>query len=273
MPPLVIHRRDALNTGDMSSCPAQYFTWLKDAEVIDIVDVRQYDLTDRDVILGGGGLFYDPFAPFLKHILMSHTRSLTLWGIGRNHHEEHGHLRDPDGFCRPELTQKIIDKADMVGIRDQRLDPKWVPCPSVFHYSFQHNLFSDSGRGILALQHREERFHFPVDPAWKQFTMSGNMRDILTAIDEAEVVLSSSYHGCLWASWMGKKVIAVDGFSQKFRTGLPESVANLRSSDLSDLDSVLSSITPQDRLLEQAKMRGFAFAFDVAKLVGMSHLA
>lgn len=266
-PPVIIHRRDALNAGDMASNPAQYFRWLDDAVVLDIVDIMKYDLTGCDVILGGGGMFYDPFMHLLKYLSQQPMKSLTLWGIGRNHHAEHGEIDDLD-YSQPEVVKALIEKADLVGLRDCRIHPDWVPCPSVHHMMFDIKENGPKPVGtVLAYQHREDRFSFQAPDGSHSIKSQGSLFDILREIEEHEIVISSSYHGCLWATMLGCKTLSIDGFSQKFRTGLPDSVVPITSSDLKDLDSILDSISPNETFMRDARMRSFKFATEVKHLL------
>jgi len=265
---LIIHRRDKENAGDMASSPKQYFSWLGDWDEIDIVDVGYLSLDDRHIILGGGGLFYPDFEPYLQIILDSNPKSLTIWGIGRNRHG------DDSNKIYPDIGQALIDKADLVGLRDCRIEPDWVPCPSVHHLMFDiaddHTIRSKESGGILAFQHRESRFAFKHPSDWESIKSQGNLWDLLRSIEAAELVCSSSYHGCLWATLFGRKTMAVDTFSQKFSTGLPESVKLISSAELSieDPEMLLGSISANLTFKREARLRSFAFASKVRKLVG-----
>jgi len=268
----IIHRRDNDNAGDMASNPKLYFPkWLKDFKTIDIVDVQWVNLRNADVILGGGGLLYDDFAPFMKHLIQSDLKSLTLWGIGRNRH-------GVDDDSLPSFGQALIDKADLVGIRDCRIDPKWVPCVSIMHPLFDRDATSMVKRStfneVLAVQHREDRFRFSYPnrpPDWNEVKMQGPVADIIREIVASEIVLSSSYHGALWGVCAGTKVAAVNGFSQKFQTGLPDSVLVLDSLELNlsteHKQKILDSICPNDDYLRLARTRTLSFAAKVRKLV------
>jgi len=266
----IIHRRDRENAGDMASNPKHYFKgWLDEFKVIDIVDVEWANLDGSHVILGGGGLLYDDFTPFMHMIIKSNLKSLTLWGIGRNRH----HIND-NSF--PSFADALFEKADLIGLRDCQLHPDWVPCVSVMHPLFRNDAFwrrAGDGEGVLACQHREDRFRFDYPPAddWHEMKMQGRPTLIIEEIIKSDVVVSSSYHGALWGLCAGKRVCAVDGFSQKFRTGLPDSVRLLSSLELNQgrklRTAILNSIQPTPEWIQEAQMRTIAFASKVQKLL------
>jgi hypothetical protein len=244
----------------MASSPKRYFDWLDSSWAeLDIVNVQKYDLTNRHIILGGGGLFYDDFSPFLNHILKSSPTSLTLWGIGRNRHGA-----DDDGLYPNPIATALIEKADLVGLRDCRIEFDWVPCPSIHHPMFDN---SKSGKGKLAFQHRESRFTFEHPKDWQSVSSQGDLTALLQFIDDADCVASSSYHGCLWATLFGRKVISVNGFSQKFHTGLPDSVLLTTSDKLTD--NSFDSVNRNESFLAECRERSFEFSERVRELVSV----
>jgi len=202
----------------MATCPANYFSWLDDAEVIDIYDVAEHDLSGRDVIVGGGGLLHPPFEPFLQYILDSDTRHLVMWGVGRNAHNI------DDVLIRPKAARELIDKADLVGLRDSVLDDEWVPCPSVHHPVFKQywgNGHVQPEVEIVVLLHAQselEVWHKPYKNL--HLRMDKDIDTTLQFILKGATVVSSSYHGCLWAKWLQREVIVANSFSQKFKWGL-----------------------------------------------------
>ena len=255
---LIIHRADRLNAGDMASSPKRYFDWLDSSwSELDIVNVQKYNLTNRHIILGGGGLFYDDFSPFLNHILKSSPASLTLWGIGRNRHGAYD-----DGLYPNPIATALIEKADLVGLRDCRIESDWVPCPSIHHPMFDN---PKSGEGKLAFQHRESRFAFEHPKDWHSVASQGVLEPLLQSIENADCVASSSYHGCLWATLFGCRLSGVDGFSQKFHTGLPDSVLLTTSDELTN-DS-FDSVKRNESFLSEGRKRSLEFSERVKKLV------
>lgn len=210
----IIHRRDRHNAGDMASNPQLYFDWLNDWQVIDIAGLNWFDLTDAHVILGGGGLLYDDFSPFMYQIIGSKLKSLTLWGIGRNRHGR-------DDTDLPRFAEQLFEKADLIGLRDCMIEDDWIPCPSVMHPLFD---VQRQPSGKIAVQHREERFRWNAPADFLEVKMKGDIGTLIDEIASAEIVMSSSYHGALWGLCAGAKVCSVNGFSQKFKHGLPHTV-------------------------------------------------
>jgi hypothetical protein len=267
----IIHRRDRENVGDMASNPRLYFSWLKEWNCVDIVDVEWCDFKDANVILGGGGLLYDDFTPFINHIISNKSngniRNLIVWGIGRNRHG----LSDDS---LPSFGEALFEVADLVGLRDCQVNPDWVPCPSVMHPAFEPTNIQISNHEVMVCQHREDRFRFDYPQGlddWSELKMNGRITDIINEIKASDHVLSSSYHGALWGVCAGAKVAAVNGFSQKFHTGLPDSVRLLDSLELNQgkrlREAILKSIQVNPDWLAQARMRTISFANDVQKLL------
>ena len=202
----------------MASCPKLYYDWLANAEVIDILDIHNHNLSGRSVILGGGGLFHPPFEPFLQYILDSDTKHLVLWGVGRNAHDIN------DVLIRPPCGKDLIAKADLVGIRDSVIEEEWCPCPSVMNPIFKNNWgneYQEPEHDKVVLLHTQRDLEV-WDQPYKNLHMRMDqpMNVILNFILKGKTVLSSSYHGCLWAEWLNREVIVGNPFSQKFTWGL-----------------------------------------------------
>ena len=216
---MIIHRADPFNTGDLASNPALYNSFLSDAKVVDIESTTWlWQMKDRDVILGGGGLLYAPWSPVIESLISAPWKSLTLWGIGMNQH-----INEPTPWDKrfPEVIDELIEVADLVGLRDMQTTEDWVPCASVAHPFFSENSHF-AVHPTVAYQHREARFQFPTN--LPSIAADAPLTDCLNHIASGEQVASSSYHGCLWAAMLERQTIAVNPFSTKFKTGLPESV-------------------------------------------------
>jgi len=215
---VIIHRKDPLNTGDLTSNPALYHDFLSDAKVFDITSsLWQWKVKDQNVILGGGGMLYAPWSPMLKSLIDAPWKSLTLWGIGSNNH-----IREstPWDSSFAEVVDELVGAANLVGLRDMQLTNEWVPCASVAHQFFSD--VPEPTHDRVAYQHREERFQFNTD--LPSIAADSPLDDCLNHIASGRQVASSSYHGCLWAAMMERESIAVNPFSTKFKTALPSSV-------------------------------------------------
>ena len=236
---VIVHRKDQTNTGDITSSPKLYYDWLNDADEIDILHVMSHDLTDCNVIVGGGGLLHPPFEPFLQYILESDTNALVLWGIGRNAHDVQ------DATIMPECGKDLIAKADLVGLRDSSVDEDWVPCPSVNHQIFKISSFIKPSEKKVVLLHTQRDLEVWVKPYRNlHMRMDQPIEAVLDFILKAETVVSSSYHGCLWANWLQREVIVANSFSQKFVWGLGSSFDEALSRSEQFADEVKSLLYP-----------------------------
>ena len=222
-PPLIIHRADKQNTGDLASNPQIYHEWLADAEVWDIdASAWLWKIRDRDVILGGGGLLNAGWSDLLLALADAPWKSLTLWGIGANKHINEQTPWDA-GFQK--VIDHLISKATLVGLRDLRSTEDWVPCASVAHPFFKSP--PAPIHEVVAYQHREKRFQFSTE--LPSIAADKALDDCLLHISSGENVVSSSYHGCLWAALMERPSIAMNPFSTKFNMGLPAQVKSIGS--------------------------------------------
>ena len=254
----IIHRRDKQNAGDMASNPKQYFEWLDDWKVIDITGLQWFNLDDAHVILGGGGLLYDDFEPFILKIIQSRLKSLTLWGIGRNRHGR-------DDTELPRFGQMLLDKADLVGLRDCMVESDWIPCPSVMHHLFDEPL---EKHGKLAVQHREDRFRWTPPKDFTEIKMQGDIDALVGEIARAEVVMSSSYHGALWGVCAGARTCSVDGFCQKFKHALPDTVFHTDSKWIQSRQNQFDDLIPENKTwLAEARKRSIEFNIRVQEMV------
>ena len=258
-PPLIIHRADKKNTGDLASNPQMYHKWLADAEVWDIdSSAWLWKIRDRDVILGGGGLLNAGWSDLLMALADAPWRTLTLWGIGQNKHINE-HTPWDEGF--DQVIEYLKSKATLVGLRDMRATNDWIPCASVAHPFFESP--PAPIHPVVAYQHREERFQF--DTELPSIAADESLIECLEHIASGENVVSSSYHGCLWAALMERPSVAMNPFSTKFKTGLPAQVKPIGS------DMEISFLPIDMNFRSECFRRNAEFAAKVKELIVPKH--
>lgn len=216
---LGLHIRDSKNIGDRNCHPLDYIKFSEDQISADVRN-PPLDYDPDIVILGGGAIAYT--APeirkqFPKALLIS-------WGIGHSERKlqpvsyDH-HLRLGEGFA-------------LWGSRDFAPGLEYVPCASCLHPFFdnipkpKYPAIVFGHAGVNPLKDDAEALGIP----YFNNTNSGGIEAALDHIASGSTVISSSYHGALWAVLMGRKVCMIPFgtkfFSQKFRPPHAQSVSH-----------------------------------------------
>lgn len=183
-----VHIRDEQNVGDMASCPQAYFDFPG-------AGVRNYSdpLPETGpVILGGGTMVnwlrYGPKLPQGPKI---------LWGAGSSRHGETEPWPDPEGF-------------DLIGTREWspgRVD-RYAPCASCMSAMFdvEHGVTQEAVAFVNANPSIRARYPAAYNTGLPTMDNSRPMAEIVAFLASAETVVTNSYHGVLWATWLGKRV-------------------------------------------------------------------
>ncbi|MDH6058344.1 polysaccharide pyruvyl transferase family protein [Umezakia ovalisporum] len=204
------HVIDFTNIGDLFSAPTKYFTFpgynVQQADIRTIND----DFTDQYIIVGGGGLLYEPFLHSFKKLIASKANTkLIAWGIGQQIYSSSFTQQKLDnfGYC------EYLTDFDLVGIRDFNHQYNWVPCPSCMHPAFDKK--RDIKHEFVVFSHKKFQMKIAKFP-----NMTNNNQDIYEILDflgSGETILTSSYHGAYWGTLLGRKVLSFP-FSSKFYT-------------------------------------------------------
>lgn len=227
-PVLINNSRDMLNgnLGDAVSRHELYFSWLSGAPRADLTRVALMGdprIKKRGFILGGGGLFdsLNLFQLGIERITsqLEDSTPSVFWSAGVNHHITDGDMN------RPKQLQGL-EKFSLVGIRDYMPDSdfSWVPCSSVLLPELQKNYLIT--RPVVVYNNWQFRVkdvpsNIPTIDNNRRFHMATSKRRAVTEVIEflgsAETVVTSAYHGALWATLLGRRVVVVSPFSTKFR--------------------------------------------------------
>ncbi len=191
------HIRNTGNTGDLVSCPAEYFDFSTHR-------VGNYDqpLGNAAAVIYGGGTMTNwlqgrepPKVPCIG------------WGIGSSRHGETEPWPDPEGF-------------DLLGVREWTPEREaaglWAPCVSCMSPLFDND-WPEWRRAVLFVNASPSiQSRYPVVIGGLP-TMDNErpMAEIMAFLGSAEVVVTDSYHGIFWATLLGRKVVAVP-YSSKF---------------------------------------------------------
>ncbi len=191
------HIRNTGNTGDMVSCPAEYF----DFPAHRVVNYDEPIGNARAVIYGGGTM----------NNWLQGREPLSVpqiaWGIGSSRHGETEPWPDPHGF-------------EQVGVREWSEEREaaglWTPCVSCMSPLFDETYPIARGAVLFINASQSIRSRYPVALGGLP-TMDNTrpMDEIVRFLATAAVVVTDSYHGALWSTLLRRKVVVVP-YSSKF---------------------------------------------------------
>jgi len=196
-----IYRCNTKNVGDLCCAPRLFFDF-KDSVDIDIDELPKTPFaSDSTCIIGGGGIFFPGFTKPLQTLAAQNAR-LIIWGAGTNVHDVESAVYPP-----------LIDRADMVGIRDWGTYYEWVPCVSCMAPEFDKPRSIE--HDVVVYEHLERPV--PVnDPAFPRMTNKNvSLAAALDFIGSGETVLTTTYHGAFWGALLGRRVVC-HGWSSRF---------------------------------------------------------
>jgi drug/metabolite transporter (DMT)-like permease len=239
-----VHLVDEKNIGDMLSTPLHYFSDLAKATTA-VLDVREnsqenivkYNMTKDDmVIVGGGGLlnFSDPWTDHIYEYCKA-SRCI-LWSPGYNRPSFVDRRFQP--FPHPNAST-IGSIADVVSLRDV------FPLSKIkdLGYSYEHMLDASCLHPLLDLPCdnvtvRKTGFYLHKkhvgeltgnnEESMIGNTMFNNETDaskVFGFLCASESIVTTSYHGILWATYLNKTVWKTAPHSEKF-SYLPLEIAD-----------------------------------------------
>jgi hypothetical protein len=240
----------------MASNPLQYFLHNDEYEVVDVTKISEsYIDPNIPLIVGGGGLLNNDFiGNIFKEILYPADRLelermwLDSWNLKNPTYAQdhtqfmeryrvllHEYLKKIEytdvlrfvwgaGFNSPikedELTPEYpygLLNFKLVGLRDHfsNMKHQWVPCASCMHPALRKKY--PIRNHAIWFEHKKQLIKDFGDEPVPRFVNSGdNIEQTIELLGSAEVILTNSYHGAYWGTLLGKKVIAVGPWSNKF---------------------------------------------------------
>ena len=280
MKPIVIHRQDKNNVGDLYCNPLPYFGIEHDVIDITQLHVAQYD-SNRPIIVGGGGLIENDFmGDVLKRLLLSsdyvtlRDAAQSLWTVSQSNNNS---LLEEFQTKINSLVQEYIEKIDvrknaprivwgaghnaninkkprniewpgylssfdMVGIRDANSPFEYIPCASCMHPALEKTY--PIANDIIFFEHKKQLIKsadFGKSAIPRFVNTGGNMEQTIELLGSANVILTNSYHGAYWGQLLGKKVIVVDPWSSKFFNMNPAPSIIYKSDSLDQIDDLIDS--------------------------------
>lgn len=207
-----VHIRDPRNTGDMVSCPADYFD-LGPHQILNYTD----PLPDGPLIIGGGCMMN-----WLQMGARLPAGPRIAWGIGSSRHGEKEPWPDPQGFA-------------LLGVRewsvDRQLSGTWLPCVSCMSPLLDEPPAPtrEAVRFLNASPGIRSRYPVAAD-SLPTMTNDQPMEAIIEFLASAEVIVTNSYHGAFWATLLGRRVVCVP-YSSKFHGFLHFPAMSYRGGD------------------------------------------
>lgn len=211
MDPTFVHIIDGRNFGDLICSPRGHFAEWADCREL---DYRALPVSDghSPLVIGGGGMLHPGVDEWI--LRESRQRPCIVWGIGLNYHAP----APPDDWPR------FLAHCRLAGIRDrgeaERLGLPWAPCPTCLSPELDWHQGREPRYPVVAYSH----FERPIPgtaPAMDNRADGRKLDVVLRFLASSEAVLTNSYHGALWALWLGRRVALWQPFSTRFSTGLP----------------------------------------------------
>ena len=183
--------RETNNVGDLMSPPALYFDIPGT-----LCDFRSIPPSDV-VIFGGGTLGRLQRNKFSARVAIA-------WGVGVSRHGEKLPGPAPEGF-------------DLYGSRHwQQPDAIYAPCASCMSPLFDHDYrLTDQVAVYLNADPNVRRKCGGKFSGVRVAFNTGSFEASLSFLGSAEIVVTDSYHGALWATWLRRRVVCLP-YSLKF---------------------------------------------------------
>lgn len=195
-----VHRRDPHNPGDYWSSPGMWLNHQLPGQIFDYPELAGLQGHTIDNLIIGGGGFGAKWIDLIRAFLSNNSvRRTVLWGSAW----EKG---------RSDLDQ-FRSCCDIMGIREWLPDTAdhldWVPCASVLHSELPRLAEHQPTQDWLIIDHwKRKKIKFkPVHTRMKNRMSS--MDQIIEAIADHNIVLTSSYHVVYWSILLRRRVVFI----------------------------------------------------------------
>lgn len=189
-----VYRHDCSNPGDLYSTPMHYLGDDYQGIIVDVFTNNIPEIYVDVVIIGGGALMTNnKFVKKLEICLSKiHAKKKIVWSVGF----------DPNN-----VNFNIKNNFDLFSTRENNLSDEieWVPCVSCLHKAFDDVDSIKPTKDFLIVDHFKRSIEFKR-PHTRIINKPNSINNILEAISDHRVVVTSSYHVAYWATLMKKKI-------------------------------------------------------------------
>lgn len=215
------------NFGDKTSTPIHYFDFPgfeKEATSLHLDNLKEYNLSDYYVIVGGGGILSMPdFRSSYEHLFNSHPKFTAAWGAG--YHGVPRYDYDMNQVSKEAKFDSHETNFDLHSTRDICFlgQTNWVPCASSMFEGFDMEvtkkreigafLHAEMNPSLMTEFHKMDHLYNDPQVEWKD-TLP-HFEKIIRFFKESELIVTNSFHGMYWAVMAKVPVIAL-AFSTKF---------------------------------------------------------
>jgi hypothetical protein len=200
------------NCGDWNCAPHLYFGGMVARPMAKV------PISCRVVVFGGGGVYHrDVFERAKKYRALG--AKIVIWGAGIV-------TENRAVGMTPWNWREFGDMADLCGLREPS---PWelVPCPSCMSPLFDEFGDVEPAHDVVYYNHPDK----PVRPGEPRMTNYDptDMATALRFLASGRRVVTSSYHGRIWATWLGREV-ELDGpaAAQLSKSGDPHTLSEAR---------------------------------------------
>lgn len=161
----------------------------------------------KNILVGGGGLLNKGFQSKEFPFLLDAGFNLFLCGVGHN---------ESDPSFRFSLKHPNIK---FVGCRDYKIlapGQTYMPCPSI-SLPFE-KYYKDPRERNIPMLICDNMWH-PTGISSTNISTTQPYEKLIETISRSRMVISSSYHTALWATWLGCRVAISKPWSQKLTQG------------------------------------------------------
>jgi hypothetical protein len=192
------------NVGDMYCNPSRYFNFANVTSDC-ISKCTKYDLNNKTIIVGGGGLIRKYFNKYTAHIDKQNYKNLIVWGIGHN-------FSFKENFWWPDwLTQSTL-----YGVRDyfSNRTAEYLPCVSCMHPAFDKT-YTATKDTVFFLHRTRSADTYPESDTVMHNTNT-NFDEVIEFLGSGKTIVTDSYHGAYWGLLLNRDVRVVS-WTTKFQ--------------------------------------------------------
>jgi hypothetical protein len=205
-----------INIAENFTQPGDYFDLSPTVRKVPLLStsMRWLDRHVSEIVIGGGGIVTSNKTNAwiaIREIVEWAPASLpiTIWGMGIN---DHGRFDTQYDRSLASLEQK---QNVLIGLRDG-FYASYAPCVSCMRPEFDVTIAVQREIGMYV----HHAFDLPGRYPRMSSQVSGEpvtyFRRVIEFLASSAVILTNSYHGAYWATLLGRRVIVVSPFSNKF---------------------------------------------------------